>query len=328
MLGFPWAVVQKFGNDQAGSKAALLAYYGLFAVFPLLLLFTTILGYVLQDNERLRQNLVDSAIGTFPIIGAQLQSQTHTLEGSGAAAAIGAILLLYGAVGLGQAAQGAMNAVWNIPYVRRPSFVLRLLRAVGVLVLLALSTVGSTMLTGFATLATQGWPAKVFLLVGSFVLNFGLILVGLHDHDRSAAPLAGVGAGRGSGEPLLADSAGRRKLVCRPGNNPQQRHLRVLRRGHRAVVMDLPGRSAVPARGRDKRGSALPPLAQVDGATAADRRGPEGVRAPGSDGDSAAGGRAGRGLYPRGRSRSPRVPAGGGPRERPRRLPRHRLADG
>lgn len=126
VLGFPWAVVQKFGNDQAGSKAALLAYYGLFAVFPLLLLFTTILGYVLQGNERLRQNLVDSAIGTFPIIGAQLQSQTHTLEGSGAAAAIGAILLLYGAVGLGQAAQGAMNAVWNIPYVRRPSFVLRL----------------------------------------------------------------------------------------------------------------------------------------------------------------------------------------------------------
>jgi YihY family inner membrane protein len=176
VLGFPWAVLQKFGNDQAGSKAALLAYYGLFALFPLLLLFTTILGYVLHGNERLRQDLVDSAIGTFPIIGAQLQSQTHSLEGSGAAAAIGALLLLYGAVGLGQAAQGAMNAVWNIPYVRRPSFVLRLLRAVGVLVLLALSTVGSTVLTGFATLATHAWEAKVFLLVGSFVVNFGLIL--------------------------------------------------------------------------------------------------------------------------------------------------------
>ena len=60
-LGFPWAVLQKFGNDQAGSKAALLAYYGLFALFPLLLLFTTILGYVLHGNERLRQDLVDSA---------------------------------------------------------------------------------------------------------------------------------------------------------------------------------------------------------------------------------------------------------------------------
>ncbi len=176
VLGFPWAVLQKFGNDQAGSKAALIAYYGLFALFPLLLLFTTILGYVLHGNEHLRQELVDSAIGTFPIIGAQLQSQTHTLQGSGAAATIGALLLVYGAVGLGQAAQSAMNAVWNIPYVRRPTFLLRILRALGVLVLLAASTVGSTVLTGFATLAAQGWPAKVVLLVGSFAVNFVLIL--------------------------------------------------------------------------------------------------------------------------------------------------------
>ena len=32
-FGFPFAVVQKFGNDQAGSKAALIAYYGLFRYF-------------------------------------------------------------------------------------------------------------------------------------------------------------------------------------------------------------------------------------------------------------------------------------------------------
>ena len=33
IFGFPFAVVQKFGNDQAGAKAALVAYYGLFALF-------------------------------------------------------------------------------------------------------------------------------------------------------------------------------------------------------------------------------------------------------------------------------------------------------
>jgi uncharacterized BrkB/YihY/UPF0761 family membrane protein len=27
VIAFPWAVVQKFGNDQAGGKAALMAYY-------------------------------------------------------------------------------------------------------------------------------------------------------------------------------------------------------------------------------------------------------------------------------------------------------------
>jgi YihY family inner membrane protein len=186
-VGFPWAVWQKFGNDQAGSRAALIAYYGLFAIFPLLLLFTTILGYVLHGNEKLRQQLINSALGSFPILGTQLKSETHTLEGSGAAVLIGSILLLYGALGLGQATQAGLNAVWNVPYVTRPNFLLRYARAVGVLVLLALSTIGSTVLTGFATLTTHGADAKVFLIAGSLVLNFVLILVAFK--VMTAAPL-------------------------------------------------------------------------------------------------------------------------------------------
>jgi len=177
VLGFPFAVVQKFGNDQAGSKAALIAYYGLFAVFPLLMLFTTILGYVLHNNDQLRKDLVDSALGSFPIIGPQLQSQVHTLTGSAFAVVIGGLLLLYGAIGLGLATQSAMNKVWNIPYVRWPSLPMRYLRGFAVLVLLALSTIGSTVLTGFATLTAHEEVSRILLLIGSLALNFGLILV-------------------------------------------------------------------------------------------------------------------------------------------------------
>jgi len=177
VFGFPFAVVQKFGNDQAGSKAALIAYYGLFALFPLLLLFTTILGYALRDNEKLRKNLIDSALGNFPIIGPQLQSHIHGLAGSVSAVVIGSLLLIYGAIGLGLATQSAMNVVWNIPYVRWPSIYLRYLRALLVLVLLALSTIGLTVLTGFATLVSHGRIATGLLLVGSLALNFCLILV-------------------------------------------------------------------------------------------------------------------------------------------------------
>ena len=35
-LAFPVAVVKKYGEDQAGQRAALLAYYGFFSLFPLL----------------------------------------------------------------------------------------------------------------------------------------------------------------------------------------------------------------------------------------------------------------------------------------------------
>jgi len=177
VLGFPYAVLQKFGNDQAGSKAALIAYYGLFAIFPLLMLFTTILGYVLHNNDQLRKDLVDSALGSFPIIGSQLQSQVHGLTGSALAVVIGSLLLLYGAIGLGLATQSAMNKVWNIPYVRWPSLAVRYLRGFAVLVLLALSTIGSTVLTGFATLTSHGQASTALLLVGSLALNFGLILL-------------------------------------------------------------------------------------------------------------------------------------------------------
>ncbi len=177
MLGFPFAVWQKFGNDQAGSKAALIAYYGLFALFPLLLLFATILGYILHDNKKLQDNLINSALGNFPIIGPQLKSHAHGLAGSGSALVVGSLLLLYGSIGLGLATQSAMNVVWNIPFVRWPSIYFRYLRALGVLILLALSTVGLTVLTGFATLVSHGWTATVLLLVGSLAMNFLLILV-------------------------------------------------------------------------------------------------------------------------------------------------------
>ncbi len=177
VLGFPFAVLQKFGNDQAGSNAALISYYGLFALFPLLMLFTTILGYFLHNNHQLHKDLVDSALGSFPIIGSQLQSQVHGLTGSAFAVVIGSLLLLYGAIGLGLATQSAMNKVWNIPYVRWPPLLMRYLRGFGVLALLAVSTIGSTVLTGFATLASHGEVSTALLLFGSLALNFGLILV-------------------------------------------------------------------------------------------------------------------------------------------------------
>jgi hypothetical protein len=43
-LAFPVAVVKKYGEDQGGHRAALLAYYGFFSLFPLLLVAVTLLA--------------------------------------------------------------------------------------------------------------------------------------------------------------------------------------------------------------------------------------------------------------------------------------------
>ena len=177
VLAFPWAVMQKFGNDQAGGKAALMAYYGLFALFPLLLLLATILGFVLAGNPALREQIINSAVGHIPVIGEQIGSEVHPLEGSTTALVIGIVGTIYGSLGIGFAAQNAMNTVWNIPYVRWPNIFKRYLRTFGVIGLLGLGVLSSTALTTFATAITNGVAATVFSVAGAFVVNLGLFLL-------------------------------------------------------------------------------------------------------------------------------------------------------
>ncbi len=177
VVGFPWAVMQKFGNDQASGRAALMAYYGLFALFPLLLLLATILGFALAGNPELNERLIDSALGNFPVIGDQLRSEVHPLEGNTAALIIGIAGTLYGSLGVGFAAQNAMNTVWNIPYVRRPSFWTRYLRTFGVIGLLGLAVVSSTALTAVATAVAHSALATVVAVAASFLVNLGLFLL-------------------------------------------------------------------------------------------------------------------------------------------------------
>jgi YihY family inner membrane protein len=177
VLAFPVAVAQKFGNDQAGGKAALMAYYGLFALFPLLLLLATILGFVLSGDPALRDRLIDSAVGNIPVIGDQLRSEAHPLEGNTVALVIGIAGTVYGSLGIGLAAQNAMNTVWNIPHVRRPSFWARYARTLGAIGLLGLASVSSTALAAFATAVARGGEAPVLAVAASVLANLGLFLL-------------------------------------------------------------------------------------------------------------------------------------------------------
>src|SRR4051794_34502976 len=74
VMAYPYAVVRKFAEDQAGNLAALLAYYAFLSIFPLLLMFTTVLGYVLHGNPAMQRRLVHSALVEFPVIGEQIKT--------------------------------------------------------------------------------------------------------------------------------------------------------------------------------------------------------------------------------------------------------------
>src|SRR3954470_2050592 len=66
------AVLKKFGEDRASSLAALMAYYAFLSLFPLLLVFVSVLGFVLEDDPSLQAEIVDSALARIPVIGTQL----------------------------------------------------------------------------------------------------------------------------------------------------------------------------------------------------------------------------------------------------------------
>jgi YihY family inner membrane protein len=172
VIGFPFAVFQKFGNDQAGAKATLMAYYGFFALFPLLLLFATILGFLLPHNPQLQASLINSALANFPVIGEQLRSEVHPLEGNTAALVVGILGTLYGAFGIGLSAQNAMNSVWNIPFVKWPDFWHRYARTLGFIFLLGVPTVAATVLTTIATVVRSGVSVTLIAIIGAAVINF------------------------------------------------------------------------------------------------------------------------------------------------------------
>lgn len=169
--------MQKFGNDQAGGKAVLIAYYGLFSLFPLLLLFATLLGAVLSGHPHWKHDLLNSAFANFPIIGSQLQNDAHSLQGNGFAIAVGVIGTLYGARGVGQAALNAMNTVWNVPYKDWPNFFKRHLRGYLWIGALCVATVVSTTVAGFGTTWLHGSLGLLWSTLVAFVINVWVFYV-------------------------------------------------------------------------------------------------------------------------------------------------------
>ena len=183
-LAFVFAVAKKFGDDRAGTLAALLAYYGFLALLPLLLLLTTVLGFAMGSNADFEESVLNSALRDFPVVGEQLRQAIHPLEGNGLALAIGLLGLVWGSLGVTQAGQLAMAEVWNVPGVDRPPFVGRMLRGVGLLGVLGLGVMVTTVTTSLSVFGgggrlagTAGTVLSVGLNIGQFVLAFRVLTV-------------------------------------------------------------------------------------------------------------------------------------------------------
>jgi YihY family inner membrane protein len=196
----PVAVAYKFVDDKGTYLAALLTYYGFVSLFPLLLLAVTVLGYLLHGDPAAQQAVLSSALRNVPVIGDQIRDNVHSFSGSAAGLVVGVVVAVYGALGVTQAAQHALDEVWAVPRAERPSIWAAYGRGALVVVLVGL---GMMVTAGLSTLVTTagavsglgGLARSAATLVGTLV-NIGLFLMAYHllPNRRSSVRERWVGA--------------------------------------------------------------------------------------------------------------------------------------
>ena len=171
-LSFPIAVAKKFGDDRAGSHAALIAYYGFFSMFPLLLALVTVLGILLANDPVLRERIVDSALSSFPVIGNQIRKNIRGIEASGVMLALALGLAVWTGLGVIRTAQVAMDDVWDVPKGARPGFLPRTVRALLLLIVFGAGLTASALLAGLSSSESRfGVTTQVFAFIATVALN-------------------------------------------------------------------------------------------------------------------------------------------------------------
>jgi membrane protein len=196
LLGFVVAVFKRFDDDQCSQMGALIAYYGFFSLFPLLLVFVTVLGFVLEGSPSTQESVLHSTLSQFPIIGTQLQNNVHSLKGSVPALAIGLVGATLAGLGITGAAQSALNNVWHIPRKRQLGFLAWRVRGVGLLVVFGLLTIVSTVAAGYVTAQTIGIVGVlvgiVIALAANLLLFFAVFRLLTADEVATRDLLVGV----------------------------------------------------------------------------------------------------------------------------------------
>ena len=144
-LHLPLAVFKRFGEHGGGRLATTISYWSFFSIFPLLLVFVTVLNLVLEDNPQRRQDLVDGALGQVPVIGTELADSQTALTGSWTTVVIGVLVALWAGLAAANALQDAVEEIWDTPPFERPNMAVKRLRSIIFLIILAVGISASTL---------------------------------------------------------------------------------------------------------------------------------------------------------------------------------------
>jgi len=157
----------------SGRNASLLSFWFFLCIFPLLLVATTILGFVLQDNQQLQQDIVDGALDDIPVLGAQLSNDPTSLNGSVWVLVLGLLAALWSASKAFVGLQGALDDTWEIPVDDRPSMPVQRGKALLGMLILGGAQIASFTIAGIVDRTDLPSGSDWLLFLATAVVNFG-----------------------------------------------------------------------------------------------------------------------------------------------------------
>lgn len=161
------AVLKNFSDHGAGNGAALIAYWGFFSIFPLLLLFVSILGFILHGDPSAQKSIEHSVPQQFPIFG----KGSTPFRGSSAGLGIGIAGTLLSGLGVTVATQHAFNQVYTVQHRDQPNFIISRWRGLKLLVVVGVLQVVSTVASGVVSGGFGGVLVTIGGIIVSLLLN-------------------------------------------------------------------------------------------------------------------------------------------------------------
>ena len=160
---------------QTGRNASLLSFWGFLSIFPLLLAATTVVGLLLEGNEQLQEDIIDSALAEIPVLGAEVASDPAAVNGSWLVLIVGLLAALWSGTRAFVGLQSALDDVWEIPVDERGAMPVQRLKA-----LVGIAVIGASHLVNIvlsAIVHTAGLPSvgRIVLVIGTTAIHIVVI---------------------------------------------------------------------------------------------------------------------------------------------------------
>ncbi len=181
------ATLDGWRRHLSGRNASVISFFGFLSIFPLLIVATTILGFVLEGNEDLQQRIIDGALSNIPVLGQQLANDPTSLTGSVWVLIAGLVGALWSATKAFVAVQQAQDDTWEVPIDDRAGMPIQRARALLGIVIIGGAQIAGVAAATFVAAADLPLGGILVLFAATLAINIGTI-AGMYRHLTSVRP--------------------------------------------------------------------------------------------------------------------------------------------